>query len=58
MAIEEQLLTFALNNGAGVLGMVLLWIMGNSSIKENTKSNIELREAVIKLSEKIGSRPN
>ena len=36
--IENSLLTFALNNGVGVLFGVLMYAMANSTIKENTKA--------------------
>lgn len=42
--IESEILTFALNNGVGVLFGVLMYVMANGTIKENTKAIQNLTE--------------
>lgn len=46
--LEESLLTFALNNGVGVLFGVLMYVMATTTIKENTKAIQSLTEVLNK----------
>jgi hypothetical protein len=57
MAIESDLLNFGLNNGIGVLAFVMMYFMANNTIKENTKVTVELKDAIIKLSERLTFPP-
>lgn len=47
--IEETLLTFAMNNGTGVLFGCLMWYQANTTIKSNTAAIRELKQALNKL---------
>lgn len=58
MPIESDVLSFALNNGVGVLFGVLMWFQANNTIKENTKVTGELKNAIILLTEKLNGKNN
>jgi len=49
MPMESELMTFALNNGVGVLFGILMYIMANSTIKENTKAIQRLSDVLEKI---------
>lgn len=45
MMLEESLITYALQNGTGVLFGLLMYYMANTTIKQNTDTLKELAEA-------------
>jgi hypothetical protein len=58
MAVESELLTFALNNGVGVLFGLLIWWQSVTTQKANTKALEDLKDTLEKLAAFIGSCPH
>lgn len=56
MAIESEMWSFAVNNGVGVVFGFLMWLQANTAIKENTKVTIDLKDAILKLSENLNGK--